>query len=128
MQRDELERYKEVLLSLRQECLEGMERISSNYLYNSPREAGGELSGYTQHMADMAADGYEVERNVKFIGKESDLLYEVEEALYRLEKGEFGRCEGCQGPIDPKRLKAVPYTRCCIECQIKREDKNRCGI
>lgn len=121
MKKRELEKYKEILLKLRRECLAEMERLGSNSLHNSPREAGGELSGYTQHMADMAADGYEIERNIKFIDKESNLLYEIEEALYRLEKEKYGRCEECGNSIDAKRINAVPYARHCIECQTKRE-------
>lgn len=119
MKERSLEEYKKILLDLRQECLEKMERLESDYLHSSPREAAGELSGYTQHMADMSADGYEIEKNINFINRESELLYEIEEALYRLEKGKFGYCEDCGNLIELKRLEAKPYARYCIECQSK---------
>ncbi len=41
----------------------------------------------------------------------------VEEALERLSSGDFGACLGCEEPISPKRLKAVPWARYCVACQ-----------
>lgn len=41
----------------------------------------------------------------------------VEEALARLETGDYGICLGCEGPISPKRLRAVPWARHCIACE-----------
>lgn len=41
----------------------------------------------------------------------------VEDALERLELGEYGRCAGCGAAIPPKRLEAVPWARFCISCQ-----------
>lgn len=113
----EKERYKELLLRAREECLEGMKRLEACSLHSSPRDAGGELSGYTQHIADMASDGYEIEKNVHLLSEESNQLYEIDEALYRIDKGGFGICELCKKPIDPRRLEAIPYARYCIECQ-----------
>ena len=41
----------------------------------------------------------------------------VEDALDRLELGEYGRCVGCGTAIPPKRLEAIPWARFCITCQ-----------
>jgi len=46
-------------------------------------------------------------------------LRQVEEALERLVTGEYGYCLACGGPIAPKRLEAVPWTRYCLFCQEK---------
>lgn len=119
-----MEKYKRLLLKAREECLQGIRQIERNSLHSSVRDAGGELSGYTQHMADMASDGYEMEKNIHLLSEESNLLYEIDEALYRIEKGCFGICESCKEPIDPRRLEAIPYTRYCIRCQ-KEIEKSR---
>jgi DnaK suppressor protein len=45
------------------------------------------------------------------------LLFQIKDALNRAEHGEFGECQSCGEAISMKRLKAVPWTRYCIECQ-----------
>lgn len=44
-------------------------------------------------------------------------LRQVDAALDRLDKGEFGICISCGGSISPKRLAAIPWAACCIGCQ-----------
>lgn len=46
-------------------------------------------------------------------------------ALERLEEGEYGICVECGEPISPKRLTAVPWTECCVNCQTERENDYR---
>lgn len=48
---------------------------------------------------------------------ERELLRELEAALARLKRGEFGICEGCREPIPANRLEAVPWARFCCDCQ-----------
>lgn len=47
-------------------------------------------------------------------------LREVDQALERIDKGEYGVCEECGDPISIKRLNAVPWARRCLECQESR--------
>ena len=47
-------------------------------------------------------------------------LREVDMALERIDKGEYGICQECEEPISIKRLKAVPWARLCLECQERR--------
>jgi DnaK suppressor protein len=48
---------------------------------------------------------------------ESDLLRELEDALSRLARGDYGICQGCRQPIPAKRLEALPWARFCLVCQ-----------
>jgi|SRR5579863_4063928 len=41
----------------------------------------------------------------------------VEEALKRLDSGEYGICPACEEPIAEKRLHALPWARYCVKCQ-----------
>jgi DnaK suppressor protein len=41
----------------------------------------------------------------------------IEEALDRIEAGDYGVCLGCEEPIPAKRLQAVPWAKFCVECQ-----------
>ena len=91
----------------------------------SPREASGDLSAYTVHMADMAADTYERELSMNLVSSEQEILYQIDDALKRLEDGSFGVCQQCNQPIVMSRLKAVPYASMCINCQRAKEQKGK---
>jgi DnaK suppressor protein len=41
----------------------------------------------------------------------------IEEALDRIEAGDYGVCLGCEEPIPAKRLQAVPWAKYCVGCQ-----------
>lgn len=45
----------------------------------------------------------------------------IDEALHRMDKGTYGRCERCGAEIDPARLEVLPYATLCIKCKQKSE-------
>lgn len=49
------------------------------------------------------------------------MLRKIEAALRRIESGDYGLCQDCDEPIDPKRLEFDPTALRCIECETKRE-------
>lgn len=53
--------------------------------------------------------------------RERKLLVKLQEAIKRIDDGEFGVCEVCGGPISEKRLAARPVTTLCIDCKTKQE-------
>ncbi len=57
--------------------------------------------------------------------REQKLLSKIEEALQRIEDGEFGECESCGELIGLKRLEARPVTTLCIECKTAQESKEK---
>lgn len=48
---------------------------------------------------------------------ESRELEQIEEALRRMKKGNYGLCEGCGEAIPLARLQVVPYAKRCVRCQ-----------
>jgi DnaK suppressor protein len=62
---------------------------------------------------------YATERDlaIRNVDRESDLLRDVKDALRRIHEGSFGTCMECESAISPKRLAAVPWAACCIQCQ-----------
>ena len=78
-------------------------------------------SRYGNHLADEATDTFEEEKalalRTHFVGE----LAEVEQALRKLETGDYGRCEQCGQAVDPERLEVIPYARLCVGCQAKAE-------
>jgi len=91
----------------------------------NPREASGDLSSYTVHMADMSADTYERELVSNLASSEQAVLYQIEDALKRIDEGTYGVCQQCQKPIALSRLRAVSYTSLCISCQRTKEQKRQ---
>ncbi len=53
--------------------------------------------------------------------RERFLLVKIDEALERIETGEFGICESCGSEIGHRRLEARPVTTLCIDCKTKAE-------
>lgn len=47
----------------------------------------------------------------------------VETAMSMLETGEYGICQECGEPINPKRLEAIPWTTLCVRCQEARDSQ-----
>ena len=102
-----------------------MKRIAEETLSQSQRDAAGDLSGYTLHMADVATDSYDREFSLGLATNAQQILYEIDEALKRIQEKKFGDCLDCGKPINRRRLRAIPYTSYCIACQSKEETKRR---
>ncbi len=49
----------------------------------------------------------------------------VNEALDRIQAGDYGVCLNCDQPIPTKRLAAVPWARYCVKCQEELADASR---
>lgn len=123
MAKKDLKKYKELLLKERESIGQEISHIAKESLKQSQRDASGDLSGYSYHMADMASDNYEREFSLGRATEEQGLLYSIDEALKRVEDGTYGSCLQCAKPISKKRLNAVLHTELCINCQKKNEKK-----
>lgn len=123
MTKKELKIFKDLILKRKEEILEGIKHISDDTLKKSQKDASGDISGYTYHMADVATDTYDREFSLSIASSERKVLYDIEDALKKIEDGTYGFCEVCKKTISKVRLKAVPYTKLCLECQETREKK-----
>ncbi len=83
-------------------------------------DASGELSNYDNHPAELGTQLFTLEMNNALKTHEEHRLYEINEALKRIDKGIFGQCAFCGSEISVERLFAVPYARLCNSCE---EDK-----
>lgn len=120
-----LGRLRKNLLDLRDHLIDGVNFLASDNLKRSSREVSGELSGYSLHMADAGTDNFDREFALSLVSNEQDALYEIEEALKRLDAGTYGVCEMCEKPIRKERLEAVPFARLCVRCQSQSEKERR---
>ena len=54
--------------------------------------------------------------------RERRLIHKIQEALTRIDDGEFGICEECGEEIGVPRLKARPVTTLCVNCKARQEE------
>lgn len=78
-------------------------------------------SNVAQDLVDKAETSYTKEFLLSLSDGERDQLLLIDEALKRLEHGEFGACQVCGKEIGAKRIVAIPWTPLCIDCQEKAE-------
>jgi len=81
------------------------------------KESAQEMAGYSLHMADSGTDNFDRDFALSLLSSDQDAMYEIEEALKRIEKGTYGTCELTGKPIPRARLDAIPWTRFTVEAQ-----------
>jgi len=69
----------------------------------------------------------ETDRNfdLRIKDRERKLIKKIDQAIHRIQEGEFGECDSCGGDISVKRLQARPVTTQCIECKTAQEQEER---
>jgi RNA polymerase-binding protein DksA len=124
--KEELEKLKKTLLKKREELLKEIGGVEKDSLNKSQRDASGDLSGYTFHMADVATDSFDREFSLGIATNvQQKILYAIEEALKRIEGKTFGVCLECEKPIAKQRLMAMPSASLCVECQSKEDPQKK---
>src|SRR5208337_3081079 len=118
-----LRKQKSKLLQLRDTLLDSMMGVSRDTLRS--RAEGSEASAFGMHQADAGSDAYDRDFALSLISQEQDALYEIDEALKRIENSTYGICEISGKHIPKPRLEALPFTRYTVECQSELEKTNR---
>jgi DnaK suppressor protein len=106
-------KYQKHLLELRERLLNQMSGLA--------KESAEELAGYSLHMADSGTDNFDRDFALSLLSSDQDAIYEIEEALKRIEKNTYGICELTGKPIPKARLEAIPWTRFTVEAQAQLE-------
>jgi len=121
MQKKQMQHFKKIILGKREQLLKEMELLKDSGLNSTIKETTGDHSSYSFHMADQGTDTMEREKAFLFASRGGNFLYHLEQALERIDKGDYGNCVSCGKEIDHERLEAVPHARLCIECKAKEE-------
>jgi RNA polymerase-binding protein DksA len=121
----ELKHLEGRLLEERNRLVKELGYLEANVLNQNQRDASGDLSGYSFHMADLGTDAMEREKAFLFASAEGRALYDVDSALRRLYNDDYGMCESCGLPIAAERLEVVPHARLCIRCKEREEKAGR---
>ncbi len=125
LDKKDLERFKKILETIRARLAGDLKHLEGDSLNTSQRDASGDLSGYSFHMADMATDNFDREFTLGLASNEQQGLNLIDNALRKIKEGTYGVCEECSKPISQKRLLAVPHAPLCIKCQELEEKKKR---
>jgi DnaK suppressor protein len=118
-----LRKQKSKLLHLRDSLLDSMMGVSRDTLRS--RAEGSEASAFGMHQADAGSDAYDRDFALSLLSQEQDALYEIEEALKRVDAGTYGVCEMSGKPIPHARLEAIPFARFTVECQTQIEKQKK---
>ena len=76
-------------------------------------------------LGDLSTLNLDHRLSVSFARRYSDMLRQIDQALARVDKGNYGICEECGEKIDKKRLEILPFTPYCVHCQGRIEEENR---
>ncbi len=118
-----LRKQKKRLLVLRDAMLDSMNGVAQDTL--RARAENNEASAFGMHQADAGSDSYDRDFALSLLSQEQDALYEIDEALKRIELGTYGVCEMSGKSINHERLEAIPFTRFTVECQSQIERQNK---
>ena len=102
---------------------EELKRDEEFGLGESLTDAVGELSAYDNHPADLGAETFEREKDLSLNNAKKVRLAALEEALQRIEEGNYGICLRCGRPIENERLEVLPQAVNCIGCQTQTEEE-----
>lgn len=115
LNRKELDAYKKKLIVRRNEIVRKLSEFR-----NESKEVETDSA---QDVADKAESSYTKEFLLSLSDAEREQLFQIDAALKRIERKEFGNCQMCQKEISKKRLNALPWTPYCIDCQEKAESE-----
>jgi DnaK suppressor protein len=107
--RKERAHFRDLLLKKRQDLMRAY-AISKG-------DSQAELDNGTEDYVDYAVNSYAREFLLSLTELDRKHLLFVEEALNRIDRGEYGYCQQCGEDVAPKRLEVQPWARHCVRCQ-----------
>jgi DnaK suppressor protein len=114
MDKKDLTSFKKILIQKRTEFL--------NKTSKAQREINADLNNNVGDEIDTASQNSEKEMYFELVANDRITLDAINYALAKIEKNAYGICEACNNSILLERLKAIPWTKYCIQCQ--EEDEN----
>jgi len=107
---EKMEEMKAILLKMKEETLQEINKT----LKSGSDVTGGEPSG---DIYDQASTERDRELGLLLGDREREKLRNIDEALLKIEEGEYGICEECEEDIPLGRLKVVPFAHYCVKCK-----------
>lgn len=127
MEKKDLYRFKKRLLMEKKKMDEGYDHGHLGF-EESLTGSTQELSAYDNHPADLGTETYERGKDLGLQDAKQLLRAKIDEALARIDRGDYGNCMICGQEIPMARLEALPYAVNCLHCQEElemEENKNK---
>jgi DnaK suppressor protein len=112
MNAEKLKQFRKQLVHLRERV--GGEVNNVVHALQEEINIDSNVSNAPVHLADVAPSA--VDADVEVLQTERGMLEQINDALERIERGEFGVCQECAAKISEERLKALPYAPLCVTC------------
>ena len=114
LRKEKVELYRKQLVARREALAEDLRQATAQLINDE--------SYYTDSVDQAAAD---TDKNftLQMKNRERDVLWQIDEAIKRLDEGSFGECERCGEAISEGRIEAFPFTTLCIDCKAELESE-----
>jgi DnaK suppressor protein len=113
--------YRKRILKKRNEILNGLKKELKERISRGP-ELKASLGSDLGDQSALSSDSH---LSISFANRYSNILKQIDQALARVDEGNYGICEECGEKIDRKRLEILPFVPHCIRCQKRIEEENR---
>ena len=117
MKKKDLEFFKNLIEKEKEELLDKLGYLRDTALSTTVKDATGDHSSYSFHMADQGTDSQEREKAFLFASRETQYLERLDLALKRIEDDAYGICVKCNNPIGRERLESVLIATMCFDCK-----------
>ncbi len=116
MQKSDIESLAQKLENLKSATIKNLRATSENiHSLNSLNQSEEAELGSVMSIAKI---------NENLFSANNSELAEIERALEKIKRNQYGKCEMCKNDIDIKRLEAKPFARFCIKCREIFENQN----
>ena len=105
----DMDTFRDKLLAIR-------ERINGEVQLLTQEAIEGKDTAYPDHLTGPSCDTSELQITLSMLESEENILHEIDEALQRIDTGEYGTCQMSGQPIPMARLRVIPWARYRIEC------------
>lgn len=112
-----LQEMRAVLEAMREDAEKAVERHNERVRGNSAVKAPDPMDESTQNLV--------VSIDFSMLNSSKKHLVAIDYAILRIENGTFGICRGCREPISETRLKAMPQSPLCLECEEQRRNSKK---
>ncbi len=107
---EKLDEIKTLLLKMKEETIKEISKSLKSGSDIPTNEPSGDIY-------DQASSERDRELGLLLDDREREKLRNIDEALLKIEEGEYGICEECEEEIPIGRLKIVPFARYCVKCK-----------
>jgi DnaK suppressor protein len=116
LRKEKLESYRRQLFARRETLAADLRAATAQFINDD--------ASYTDSI-DQAAAETDKTLAMQMKNRERDILWQIDEALKRIDEGVFGECERCSEAIAEARIRAFPLTTLCIDCKAEIENEEQ---